>query len=243
MVVNFELNGQKFMGLNGGPQFAFNPSISMFVISESDSEIDDLWKQLLEGGSVMMPLDKYDWSEKFGYLKDRFGLAWQIMKGKLSDVNQKITPTFLFTNEQYGRAESAVKFYTSVFPKSEINGILLYEDGDEQPKGKVKHAQFALNGQVFMAMDGSGSHDFAFNEALSFVVTCDTQEEIDTYWNKLSEGGSESMCGWLKDRFGVSWQIVPSVLGKLMSDPAKSPRVMQAFLKMKKFDIEKLMEA
>lgn len=246
MVVNFELSGQKFMGLNGGPMFKPNPSISFFVISESDEEINDLWKQLSEGGFAMMPLDKYDWSEKYGFLQDRFGLAWQIMKGKYSDVNQKITPSFLFTGNQYGHAEAAVKFYTEVFPESSINGILLYGEGEAQAAGKVKHSQFILDNKVFMAMDGPGSHEFGFNEAISFVVDCNSQEEIDNYWAKLTaDGGKESMCGWLKDKFGVSWQIVPAVLGKLMSDPAKAPKVVEAFLKMKKFiiaDLEKAAE-
>ena len=106
MVVNFELEGQKFMGLNGGPKFKFNPAVSLFVISESDDEINELWKKLSAGGLVMMPLDKYDWSEKYAFVQDRFGLSWQIMKGKYSDVNQKITPSFLFTGEQYGHAEA-----------------------------------------------------------------------------------------------------------------------------------------
>jgi predicted 3-demethylubiquinone-9 3-methyltransferase (glyoxalase superfamily) len=92
-------------------------------------------------------------------------------------------------------------------------------------------------------MDGPGEHAFAFNEAVSFVVDCKDQEEIDYYWNKLTEGGQESQCGWLKDQFGISWQIVPAILGKLMSDPEKAPRVMQAFMQMKKFDIEKLIQA
>ena len=243
MVINFELCGQKFMGLNGGPMFKPNPSISFFVISESDEEINELWKQLSEGGMVMMPLDKYEWSEKYGFLQDRFGLAWQIMKGKYSDVNQKITPSFLFTGNQYGNAEAAVKFYTEVFPASSVNGILLYGEGEAQAAGKVKHSQFILDNKVFMAMDGPGSHEFGFNEAISLVVDCNSQEEIDNYWNKLTaDGGQESQCGWLKDKFGVSWQIVPSALGKLMTGPA-APKVMQAFMKMTKFDIAALEKA
>jgi predicted 3-demethylubiquinone-9 3-methyltransferase (glyoxalase superfamily) len=245
MVVNFELHGQKFMGLNGGPMFKTNPSISFTVISESDEEINKLWTALSDGGMIMMPLDKYGWSEKYGFLQDKFGLSWQIMKGKYSDVNQKITPTFLFVGGSNGKAEAAVKLYTEIFSASSIEGILLYK-ANEAPNeaGTVKHAQFILDGKVFMAMDGAGAHQFAFNEALSFVVECKDQEEINYYWNKLtSDGGKESMCGWLKDKFGVSWQIVPKVLGKLMSDPAKSGKVMQAFLKMKKFDIAALEKA
>lgn len=244
MVVNFELSGQKFMGLNGGPMFKPNPSISFMVVCETDDEINELWKQLSEGGMLMMPLDKYEWSERYGFLQDRFGVAWQIMKGKYSDVNQKITPTLLFVGNSFGKAENAVKFYTQVFPQSSIDGILLYTKEEGEAAGAVKHAQFILDKKVFMAMDGAGTHSFAFNEAVSFVVDCETQDEIDYYWNKLTaDGGQESQCGWLKDKFGVSWQIVPAVLGKLMTDPEKSQRVMQAFMKMKKFDIATLMNA
>jgi predicted 3-demethylubiquinone-9 3-methyltransferase (glyoxalase superfamily) len=238
------MNGQKFMGLNGGPMFKPNASISFMVISETDDEINELWKQLSEGGFVMMPLNKYDWSERYGFVQDRFGVCWQIMKGKYSDVNQKITPTLLFVGNSFGKAENAVKFYTQVFPQSSIDGILLYTKEEGEAAGTVKHSQFILDKKVFMAMDGAGNHSFAFNEAISFVVDCETQDEIDFYWNKLTaDGGQESQCGWLKDKFGVSWQIVPKILGKLMSDPEKAPRVMQAFMKMKKFDIETLMNA
>jgi predicted 3-demethylubiquinone-9 3-methyltransferase (glyoxalase superfamily) len=243
MVVNFEINGQKFMGLNGGPMFKFNPSISFFIISESDDEINELYKKLTDGGMIMMPLDKYDWSERYAFVQDRFGLAWQIMKGKYSDVNQKIVPSFLFAGISFGKAEAAVKFYAQVFPQSSINGILLYQENEGPAAGTVKHSQFTLDNKVFMAMDGFGEHKFAFNEAISFVVECKDQEEIDYYWNQLiADGGQESRCGWLKDKFGVSWQIIPSILGKLMTGPA-APKVMQAFMKMKKFIIADLEKA
>jgi predicted 3-demethylubiquinone-9 3-methyltransferase (glyoxalase superfamily) len=245
MVVNFELYGQKFMGLNGGPKFKPNPSVSFFITSESDEEINELWNKLSAGGFVMMPLDKYEWSEKYGFVQDQFGLSWQIMKGKYSDVNQKITPCFLFVGANYGKAGAAVNFYTTIFPASSIQGILLYQENEgEQLAGKVKHSQFKIDDEVFMAMDGFGDHAFTFNEGISFVVECKDQAEIDYYWEKLIDnGGMESMCGWLKDPFGVSWQIIPNNIGQLMKDPQKAPRVMQALLQMKKLDMEKLMNA
>lgn len=239
MVVNFYLNGQKFMGLNGGPQYKFNPSVSFFVISESDEEINELYARLSEGGKIMMPLDKYDWSERYGFFQDKFGLAWQIMKGKYSDVNQKITPCLLFVGDNYGKAEAAVKYYASLFPQSAISGILLYQENEgEQVAGKVKHSQFILDEKVFMAMDGFGNHEFVFNEAISFVVECKNQEEIDYYWERLTaNGGKESKCGWLTDPFGVSWQIVPANIGELMSTPEKAQRLMPAIMQMRKLDI------
>lgn len=243
MVVTFELNGQQFMGLNGGPQFLPNPSVSFFVVCETIEEIELAWDKLLDGGSVIMLLDKYDWSEKYGWVQDKFGISWQLSYGKMEDVGQKFTPTIMFTGQQAGKAELAIRFYTSVFDNSSIVGISKYAAGDNDVEGTVKHAQFKLGQQVFMAMDSSFKHQFSLNEAISFVVNCETREEIDYYWEKLSEDGQEDRCGWLKDKFGISWQIVPAILSKLITDSERAPRVMQAFMQMKKFDIEKLKQA
>ncbi|WP_300564514.1 VOC family protein [Flavobacterium sp.] len=242
-VALFESAGQKFMCLNGGPNFKINPSISFFVVCETEEELDSIWSKLLEGGPILMALDKYPWSEKYGWIQDKFGVNWQLSFGKLADVGQKFTPALMFTQNQHGNAEKAVNFYTSVFENSSIRGILKYDDNEPVEAGKVKHAQFQLDKTVFMAMDGGMAHDFKFNEAVSFVVSCKDQAEVDYYWDKLTEGGEESMCGWLKDQFGVSWQIVPEILEELMSDPERFPRVMQAFMQMKKFDIATLLKA
>lgn len=243
LVVQFEATGQKFMCLNGGPQFSFNPSVSFFVQCSSEEELNAAWEKLAESGAVLMPLDTYDWSEKYGWVQDRFGVSWQLSLRPIEAIPQKFIPVLMFTGPQQGHAEEAIRYYTSVFPGSEVLHISRYTKDDPDTEETIKHAQFRLGGQAFMAMDSSYSHGFAFNEAISFVVDCKTQEDIDYYWGKLTEGGSEGQCGWLKDRFGVSWQIVPVVLGRLMSDPERSPRVMQAFMKMKKFDIETLENA
>lgn|SRR6185436_7441891 len=243
MVVEFALNGKKVMGLNGGPHFKINPSISFLVTCESVNEVNEIWNKLIDGGSVMMPIDKYDWSPRYGWLKDKFGMTWQIMAGNTPDTKFKIIPCMLFTGPQFGKAEKAVKFYTSVFDNSSVDMLLHYPQEDAANAGKVMFSEFQLNKQSIAAMDGPGEHNFTFDEGVSFVVSCENQKEIDYYWNKLTEGGEESMCGWLKDKFGVSWQIVPAALGKLMSDPGRAPRVVQAFMKMKKFDIKKLEEA
>ena len=243
IVVNFSLNGQKFMGLNGGPHFKPNPSISLFVICETQTEIDDAWEKLSEGGEILMPLNKYEWSEKYGWLQDRFGISWQLSYGKLQDVGQKFAPTLMFTQKQAGKAEEAIQFYTSIFKDSSVMGILRYTSGDHDVEGTVKHAQFRLGKDVFMAMDSSMAHKFSFNEGISFVVECENQEEIDYFWNKFTAKGEESMCGWLKDQYGVSWQIIPAILGNLMADPLKSQNVMDALLKMKKLNINELVQA
>jgi predicted 3-demethylubiquinone-9 3-methyltransferase (glyoxalase superfamily) len=153
---------------------------------------------------------------------------------------QKITPFLWFDNN----AEAAAQFYVSVFKNSKILNISRYGDAGPGPKGSVMVVNFQLEGQQFTALNGGPL--FKFSEAFSFVVNCETQKEIDEYWNKLtSGGGKESECGWLKDRFGFSWQIVPTALGRLMSDkdPQKANRVMQALLQMKKLDIATLEEA
>jgi predicted 3-demethylubiquinone-9 3-methyltransferase (glyoxalase superfamily) len=243
MVVRFEIDGKLIMGLNGGPMYKINPSISLFVTCETNEEIETIWNKLIEGGSAMMPLDEYPWSKKYGWVVDKFGMTWQLMLGELPADGQKIIPCLLFVGDQYGRAEEAVKQYTSIFPNSEKRRLEIYEAEEPQLEGKLKFGDFTLQNELFAAMDGFGEHKFQFSEGLSLVVECETQDEIDTYWDKLTEDGSESQCGWLKDRFGLSWQIVPTILSKLMADPEKAPRVLQAFLKMKKFDIETLLKA
>jgi predicted 3-demethylubiquinone-9 3-methyltransferase (glyoxalase superfamily) len=242
MIVNFQINGKKFMGLNGGPIYKLNPSISIFVNCESIPETNTVWSKLIDGGKALMPIDKYPWSERYGWLQDKFGLTWQISIVNEEGNKQKITPSLLFTGNQFGRAEEAINFYTSIFSNSSTDTLLHYLTEDANA-GKVMYAEFKLNQYDLIAMDGPGAHEYTFNEAVSFVVDCETQKEIDYYWSKLTEGGQESQCGWLKDKFGVSWQIVPTILGKLMTDPTKSQHVMAAFMKMKKFDIEKLVNA
>jgi len=242
LVVVFELANKKIMGLNGGPLFRINPSISFFAECKSIEETNEIWERLTDGGKALMAIDKYPWSERYGWVQDKFGMTWQIMLSGDAIDNLKITPSFLFTSQQFGKAELAIDFYTSVFDHSAKDLLVHYEPGTEHA-GKILFSRFTINQYPMIAMDGPGVHDYTFNEALSFVVECETQEQIDYYWNKLTEGGKESQCGWLKDKFGVSWQIVPAILSKLMSDPSKSQRVMQAFMKMKKFDIEKLLQA
>jgi predicted 3-demethylubiquinone-9 3-methyltransferase (glyoxalase superfamily) len=242
MVVNFELAGEKVTGLNGGPMFTINPSISFSVSCESVAQTNELWHALIEGGSPLMAIDTYPWSERYGWLKDKFGMTWQISVSREQGAAQKVTPSMLFTGPVFGRAGEAIQFYSAVFGNSATTMLVHYPEGDANA-GKTMYAEFSLMQHPLIAMDGPGAHGYTFNEAVSFVVLCDTQEEIDYYWNKLTEGGAESQCGWLKDQFGVSWQIVPSVLGQLMNDPEKGPRVIAAFMKMKKFDIATLLNA
>ena len=245
MTIAFQLEGQSFSALNGGPHFKINPSISFFIYCESENKIEKLYNRLADGGIVMMPLDKYDWSPKYAWVKDKFGLSWQLDVEKINS-SQKILPAFLFANDKYDRVKEAVTFYTSVFPDSKIILEAPFDKSAGLFDDTLLFAQFKLSNYLFNAMSGSTmKHDFDFNEAFSLVVNCKDQEEVDYYWSKLtSDGGAESQCAWLKDKFGVSWQIVPARLIELLSDPnpVKAKKVMMAMLKMKKIivaDLEK----
>lgn len=242
MTLTFQLDRQEFMALNGGPHFTFTPAISFFVNCETKEEVNELWEKLSDGGTVLMELDKYPFGEKFGWVADRFGVSWQL---NLASRKQKITPFLMFVGEQHGKAEEAMNFYISLFNNSGIEEIERYGKGEAEPEGTVMHAAFLLNGQEFMAMDSSLEHPFTFSEAISLFVNCENQEEVDRLWEKLSEGGRKVECGWLKDKYGVSWQIVPTVLEEMLNDPdpEKSQRVMKAMLQMDKLDIEELMQA
>ena len=154
-------------------------------------------------------------------------------------ASAKIYPFLWYAKE----AEAAAKFYASIFPNSKVGEVVRYSEGGPAPAGTVMTVEFTLDGQPFTALNG-GPH-FQFNEAVSFVVHCKTQKEVDYYWDALLAGGKPSQCGWLKDRFGVSWQIVPDVLLELIgsSDPARAARVTQAMMKMVKLDIAALQRA
>ncbi len=244
-IVNFELAGQEFMAISAGPYFKLNPSISFFTVFDSAEEIEGVWTRLLEGGKVLMPFNTYPWAEKYGWLQDRYGLSWQLSMSEHHKMQQKITPMIMFTENMAGKAKEAIANYTSIFPNSKTEMLVPYTKDDGDKEGFIKHARFTLNGQNFMAMDSSAQHNFIFNEAMSFVVNCDTQEEIDYYWKKLSAVPESEQCGWLKDEYGVSWQIIPSVMNKMMTsgNKEKTAKVTQAFLKMKKFDIKALEDA
>ena len=247
MTVEFELGGQKFVGINGGPLFKFTPAISFQVSCDTVQEVDAIWNKLFPGGSALMEIGSYPFSERYGWLQDKYGLSWQVMYTGGRKIQQMITPTLMFVGKQTGKTEAALKLYASIFHDAAIGDIMRYGKGEEPDKeGTVRHAGFTLEGQQFAAMDSALEHKFTFNEAVSLMVECQDQKEIDYYWDKLTaDGGEESMCGWLKDKFGVSWQVAPPLLGQMLSDPdpAKVARVTNAFLKMHKLIIADLQKA
>ena len=245
-IFTVEVLGQEFTLISAGPLFKFNPSVSFLVACSTKEEVDGLWKKLSEGGTALMDLGEYPFSEKYGWMQDKYGLSWQIMFMGDHKIKHRIIPTLMFVGKQYGKAEEAINFYSSVFGNARVGDILRYSKGEEPDKeGTVKHASFMLEDQDFAAMDSAREHNFAFNEAISFMVHCNTQKEIDYYWEKLSAYPEAEQCGWLKDKYGLSWQIVPNIMDEMLkdSDEKKIAHVTEAFLQMKKLDIAKLKEA
>jgi predicted 3-demethylubiquinone-9 3-methyltransferase (glyoxalase superfamily) len=245
-IVSFELLGQPFQAISAGPFFRFTPAISFLVRCATTDQVDTLWSKLSEGGSLLMPLDSYPFSDRYGWTTDRYGLSWQVMHDTRGEIDQAIVPTLMFVGAVCGKAEEAANHYTSVFPDSKVDHVQRYGEGEEpdQP-GTVRHLYASLDGYKFAAMDSAREHDFGFNEAISLMVGCETQDEIDHYWDSLSAVPESEQCGWLKDRFGVSWQVVPTALDELLSRGTEEQiaRVTQAFLQMKKFDIAELRRA
>lgn len=252
-VVSFELHGQTFAAISAGPYFKPTPAISFMVNfdpsedSEAKAHLDAAWAKLTEGGKILMPLDKYPFSEWYGWVEDKYGFSWQLILTKPEGERRPfIVPSMLFVKEKCGKAEEATDFYLSVFKDSKRGTIARY-GADQAPdkEGTLMFTDFMLEKQWFAAMDSAQDHAFDFNEAVSFIVKCDTQEEIDYYWEKLSAVPESEQCGWLKDKYGVSWQIVPRRMDEMMNggDPEKMARVTEAFLKMKKFNIAELERA
>ncbi|MCW3999859.1 MAG: VOC family protein [Candidatus Bathyarchaeota archaeon] len=245
-IVTIELYGQEFTLISAGPFFKFNPSASFLVACSTKEETDALYNALSPGGGVLMPLDKYPFSERYTWITDKYGLSWQLMSFGNRPINQRIIPTVMFVGKMAGKAEQAVNFYVSVFRDAAVLDIMRYGENEEPDvAGTAKHISYRLEGVEFAAIDSAQKHNFAFNEATSFMVHCETQEEIDYYWSRLSADPKAEICGWLKDKYGFSWQIVPNAMDKMMQsgDEEAIARVTEAFLKMKKLDIAVLERA
>lgn len=245
-VVSFELAGQPFMAINGGPYFKPNPSVSFLVRYNTQEEVDGAWEKLLPGGKALMELGEYPFSKRFGWLQDRYGFSWQLLYTNGEAFSQRLVPMVMFVGSVCGRAEEAVNFWASVFKPARVGEIMRYGKGEEPDKpGTVKLASFWLMGVEFAAIDSAWDHKFAFNEAISFMVSCEDQAEIDHYWQKLSAVPEAEQCGWLKDKFGLSWQVTSSEMDEMMAhgSPEQIDRVTQAFLPMKKIDIAQVRAA
>jgi predicted 3-demethylubiquinone-9 3-methyltransferase (glyoxalase superfamily) len=251
-VVAFDLAGYSFMGISAGPHFKLNPSVSFMLNFDPSKDpkarehLDALWAKFSDGGEPLMPLDKYPFSEHYGWIKDKYGVTWQLILTKPEgEPRPFIIPSLMFTGDMTGKAEEAIDFYVSTFKDSKKGLVAPYPPGaSPEPAAKIMFAEFMLEGQWFTAMDSGHMHKFGFSEAISLLVRCTNQEEIDEYWNKLSAVPEAEQCGWLKDKYGLSWQVSAVAMDEMLqSDEETIARVMQAFMPMKKFDIEKLRKA
>lgn len=252
-IVSFRLAGYEFMAISAGPIFTFNPSASFMVNfdpsrdAQAREHLDALWARLSEGGEALMPLDKYPFSDRYGWIKDKYGLTWQlILTNPQGEPRPFIIPSLMFTGDGTGKAGEAMDFYVSVFKNSKRGMSAPYPPGAApEEDAKLMFAEFMLEGQWFAAMDSGHMHKFGFNEAVSLIVRCKDQKEIDAYWSKLSAVPASEQCGWLKDKYGLSWQITPIDMDEMMQSGSKEQidRLTQAFLPMKKFDLATLKKA
>jgi predicted 3-demethylubiquinone-9 3-methyltransferase (glyoxalase superfamily) len=223
-VVSFELSGQPFMAISAGPHFKFNPSVSFIVNFDPSKDkraresLDMLWDKLSQGGTALMELGEYPFSKRYGWVQDKYGLSWQlILSDPKGEERPFIIPSLMFVGAVCGKAEEATEFYMSVFKHSKRGIVARYPKGMEPDKeGTIMFTDFMLENQWFAAMDSARDHNFTFNEAISFMVYCDTQDEIDYYWDRLSAIPEAEQCGWLKDKYGLSWQIVPVNMDAIM---------------------------
>lgn len=256
-LVAFELWGQEFMAISAGPLFRFNPSTSFIVnydaqaFGHSDDAareaLDKAWEMLSEGGKALMPLGEYPFSKRYGWIQDKYGVSWQLMLSQPGDrPSPHIVPSLLFTEEKAGKAEEAMRFYLSVFRNAQEGHVHRYPAGMAPDKeGTVMYADFKLEDTWMAVMDSAREHGFTFNEAISFMVTCGDQQEIDHYWQRLSAVQEAEQCGWLKDKYGLSWQITSAEMETMMRDGTQDQidKLTQAFLPMKKLDIATLKAA
>lgn len=245
-IIDFQLANLNFSAISAGPYFKLNPSVSLMIACANKEEVDKLYNSLSSEGKDLMPLDEYPFSKYYAWVEDKYGLSWQLKLVDNIEKHPKIQPVLLFAGDVCGQAEAAIDYYVSVFKQSNRGYINHYTDGEANDKrARINYGEAALNGNKFIVMDHGYGGDFTFNEAFSFMVLCKNQEEIDYFWDKLSFVPEAEQCGWVKDQFGLSWQIVPENMNKILFEgsEAEKKRVTEAFLKMKKFDLAELEKA
>ena len=235
-VVKATLANQDFIGINGGPYFLPNPAISFTVLCASRQEINILWQKLIVGGSSIIELGHYAWNAYYGWVQDQFGFTWQLQLGQSEQVQQQIIPNLLFCGIHQNQCSRALQYYQKIFPEFQRHQLLRYPSGEL--KGQIQSSSFTLNHLKFMAKDSPTHQIFDFNESISFVIPCKTQQEIDYYWNYFTKHGSESWCGWCKDVFGISWQIIPENISEILSS---RPEALSALTRMKKIMLQELL--
>ena len=245
-IIDFQLANLRFSAISAGPYFTFNPSVSLMVACGTIEEVDRLHANLSSGGTELMALGEYPFSKRYAWVQDRYGLSWQLMLVENMKEHQKIRPTLLFAGDACGKAEDAIDYYISVFEESKKGFINHYAAAEAMDaRAKINYGEVNIWGTQLIAMDHGFGGDFTFNEAFSFMVLCENQEELDYFWDKLSFVSEAEQCGWVKDQFGVSWQITPASMNEILMKGTKEEvkRVTEAFLKMKKFDLATLEKA
>jgi predicted 3-demethylubiquinone-9 3-methyltransferase (glyoxalase superfamily) len=239
--ISFEAAGLEMLGLNGGPSFGEqSPSVSLFVTCGSVAELDTVYNKLSAGGSTLLPLQEYPFSKRYVFFSDKYGIHWQLFLEEGSA--QKITPSIIFGGDHKGLGAKAMEFYLKVFKNSKTLVDFRYAQGEgDGIPGSVKHARLLLDGSEMVIMDSGHSQPMKMSNGISFIIHCKNQAEVDYFWDAIAKKGQEIQCGWISDEFGVTWQVVPDELNKLMEgEPKRSERMMQAMFKMKKLNIDEL---
>ena len=245
LAADFSLRGHRLTAINAGDEFAPTPAISFMLnfdpLQYSDAaaaraDLDGLWQQLSVGGKIMMPVQEYEFSARYGWVEDRYGVSWQlILTDPEGEPRPFLIPALMFSGPQQNQAAAAVKYWTEVFPKSSIGAQFHYpETTGPATTDALMFSEFTLDDQWFVATDSAVEQDFTFTEGVSLLVACENQAEIDRYWEALSAVPEAEQCGWCKDQFGVSWQIVPKNITQLLQQPG----AYENMLKMRKLVID-----
>lgn len=234
LTVEFEVQGYRFVAINAGPQFRVNPSVSFMLNFDPSRDerarehLDEAWAALSDGGSELMPLGEYEFSPHYGWIQDRFGVSWQlILTDAAGEPRPFVIPNLLFGGSAQNRAGAAMEHYTSVFEGARTGAVWRYPDAvGPAPAGSILFGELNLFGQWFALMDSAVEQDFTFNPGVSLMLQCQDQEELDRYWHELSAVPEAEQCGWLVDRFGLSWQVVPANMSELMQAPGSFEKLM-----------------
>lgn len=236
LITKLEIGDQSLLLLNGGNDFTPNSTISLFYYAPSAEEAKKIFDQLKEGGKVMMDFGPYDFAKLYAFVEDKYHTSWQIYWG---DYRGNNATCLMFTDEIEGKANNAIQYYLSVFKNSRLLSKELYPESTGKRAGYVMFSEIQIDNFHLNLMDSGVDQSIRFTEGNSIVVECNDQEEIDHYWYHLSKDGEEQMCGWCKDQFGISWQIIPKQLFNYLQTPA----AVEAFMSMKKINIEQLLNA
>ncbi len=228
LTTTFRLGGFEYVAINAGPEFKPTPAHSCMVNfdpsrdAQAREHMDEMWARLIDGGTALMPLQKYDFSEYYGWVQDRYGFSWQLILTRPEGEERPfIIPSLLFGGAAQNRALEAIEYYVDVCNDAKKGVVVPYhqDTGPARAGRSVLFSDFMLENQWFTAMDSGADQDFTFTEAVSYSIACKDQAEIDYFWEKLSKHPENEQCGWCKDQLGVSWQIVPANMGELMQKP------------------------